>query len=109
MEDMELAKDGNNYTSDEETKTWKFFDEVAAFDGSVERIDDRVNRCSRKELKRIYRTSYSIIRWSFYDFEERFSKEQMVDIVKALTLLEKKAAKWGSVQPAILILRHMGD
>ena len=70
---------------DNETKTWEFFAEVAAFDGSTEQIDDWVNRYSRKDML----GAFGITRGSNKKkFLERFSKNDMVNIVKATTLLE---------------------
>ena len=37
-------------TSEEQTKTWEFFTELAAFDGSTEQIGDWVNRYSRNDM-----------------------------------------------------------
>ena len=90
-------------TSEEQTKTWEFFAEVAAFDGSTEQIDDWVNRYSRKDML----GAFGITRDSNKKkFLERFSKNDMVNIVKATTLLEmNKGFFMGSVHPAIPIIK----
>ena len=72
-------------TSEEQTKTWEFLSEFATFDGSTEQIDDWVNRYSRNDMS----GAFGIIRDN-EEFLERFSKDEMVNIVKATTLLKKR-------------------
>ena len=91
-------------TSEEQNKTWKFFAELAAFDGSTDQIDDWGNRYSRNDMS----GGFGIVRDNKKEFLERFSKDEMVNIVKATTLLEEKdrgAFNFGSVHPAILIIK----
>ena len=91
-------------TSEEQTKTWEFFTELAAFDGSTEQIGDWVNRYSRNDMS----GGFGIVRDNKGKFLERFSKDEMVNIVKATILLEEKdrgTFNFGSVHPAILIIK----
>ena len=86
----------------DETKTWEFLAELAAFDGSTEQIEDWVNRCSRKDMP----GGFGIVRHHKRKFLERFSKDEMVNIVKATTLLEmNKGFLMGSVHTAIPIIK----
>ena len=91
-------------TSEEQTKTWEFLAEFATFDGSTEQIDDWVNRYSRNDMS----GAFGIVRDNKKEFLKRFSKDEMVNIVKATTLLEEKdrgTFNFGSVHPAILIIK----
>ena len=91
-------------TPDDETKTWEFFTELATFDGSTEQVDDWVNRYNRNDMS----GGFGIVRDNKGKFLERFSKDEMVNIVRATILLEEKdrgTFNFGSVHPAILIIK----
>ena len=95
-------------TPDDETKTWEFFTELATFDGSTEQVDDWVNRYNRNDMS----GGFGIVRDNKGKFLERFSKDEMVNIVRATILLEEKdrgTFNFGSVHPAILIIKLLRE
>jgi hypothetical protein len=90
-------------TSDDHTQTWEFFSEAAAFDGSAEQVEQWAKRYSRNDIA----PAFGVVRDNKEGFLSRFSKDEMVNIVKASTLLEmadNNTFGFGSVHPAILII-----
>ena len=95
-------------TSDGHTHTWEFFAEAAAFDGRAEQVEQWAKRYSRDDMS----GGFGLVRDNKKEFLSRFSKDEMVNIVKATTLLgeaDKKAFGFGSVHPAILIIKLLRE
>ena len=95
-------------TSDDHTQTWEFFSEAAAFDGSAEQVEQWAKRYSRNDIA----PAFGVVRDNKEEFLSRFSKDEMVSIVKASTLLEmadNNTFGFGSVHPAILIIKRIRE
>ena len=93
-------------TSDGRTQTWEFFAEAAAFDGRAEQVEQWAKRYSRDDMHALRQ----VVRDNKKEFLSRFSKDEMVNIVKGTTLLEmSKGFRLGSVHPAILIIKLLRE
>lgn len=95
-------------TFDRHTRTWEFLSAAATFAGDAEQVEQLAKQYSRDEFLSVF----GLVRDKKEEFCNRFRKDQMVNIVKATTLIEefdRKTYLTGSVHPAILIIRLLRD